>query len=607
MSGRRTSTTRPAVRLGAGLAAAALVSLALPVTTGSAAPAAGPVAAGSVSTAVAGAVRAADPEFAGYAATTTATPVRVEIFEPTIPIPASPQAEFNLGYSIVKADSSTSRGRASYFWPGDAVGEGFKTIVENLGLPPELAGPIAAQGYPVQVNSNHPAGPASESSEDLPGSIQRTSASAEKTTAMAGYSTDCRLGQPDAAPADEGDGGEDEGPIPGLPGLPDLPFPGIPGLGQALTSTLDQTVTTLTSGALSGKGAQGSKAQGSKAGAKAAEEEVECQIPAQLAAVIDLGGIGASSTVTRGVDDDGIERVKAVSRSSVGEVSLLGGIITLDGMVATARTVSDGDKAVVKGVVDYGTLTIAGQRFRYGTEGFEAAGTPQDLPGLPADPNQALEALGVQLLLPQPTEEREGDKGTVAVGGLQVVIAATVLRTQLINGGLPIDAIADAIAGLPFPEEAAQLKSLLGAALNLSPKFVITLGNASAVVDTSPEIEIPDVEPGDTDNDPSSPVDTGSGAGSGGDLGSGGGAPVGEPAPSGGEPAIGDTGTLTDAGPVGAGLPELFSIPGALFFGGILGATVLGSYLRRLGLLALGGGTSCAHGLESGLPDLRKA
>ncbi|MCK5928109.1 MAG: hypothetical protein KAG80_07930, partial [Nocardioides sp.] len=182
MSGRRTNSTRPAARVGAGLAAAALVSLALPVTTGTAAPAT-PSAA---SAATGSLVRAADPEFAGYAATTTATPVRVEIFEPTIPIPASPQAELNLGYSIVKADSSTSRGRASYFWPGDAVGEGFKTIVENLGLPPELAGPIAEQGYPVQVNSNHPAGPESESSEDFPGSISRTSASAEKTTALAG-------------------------------------------------------------------------------------------------------------------------------------------------------------------------------------------------------------------------------------------------------------------------------------------------------------------------------------------------------------------------------------------------------------------------------------
>ena len=601
MSGRRTTSTRPAVRIGAGLAAAALVSLALPVTTGSAAPAAPSAAAPTV--------RAADPEFAGYAATTTATPVRVEIYEPTIPIPASPQAELNLGYSIVKADSSTSRGRASYFWPGDAVGEGFKTIVENLGLPPELAGPIAEQGYPVQVNSNHPAGPASESSEDFPGSISRTSASAEKTTALAGYSTDCRLGQPDAAPAEEGDGGEggeDEGPIPGLPGLPDLPFPGIPGLGEALSSTLDQTVTTLTGGALSTTGTKKGQ-QGSKAGAKA-EEEVACPIPAQLAAVIDLGGVGASSTVSRSTDDDGVERVKAVSRSVVGEVSLLGGIITLDGLVSTARTTSDGAKATVKGVTDYGTLTIAGQKFRYGSDGFEAAGTPQDLPGLPADPNQALEALGIQLLLPQPTEEREGDKGTVAVGGLQVVIDAGVLRTQLINGGLPIDAIAEAIAGLPLPEEAGQLKSLLGAALNLSPKFVITLGNASAVVDTSPEIEIPDFNPDETDNNPTSPVDTGSGAGgTGGDLG-GGDLPASDPAPAGGgEPAIGETGTLTDAGPVGAGLPELFSIPGALFFGGILGATVLGSYLRRLGLLALGGGVSCAHGLESGLPDLRKA
>ena len=78
------------------------------------------------------------------------------------------------------------------------------------------------------------------------------------------------------------------------------------------------------------------------------------------------------------------------------------------------------------------------------------------------------------------------------------------------------------------------------------------------------------------------------------------------PADSGGEPAIGDD-ALTDAAPAGAGLPELFSIPGALFFGGIIGATVLGSYLRRLGIMALGGGSSCSMGLEAGLPDLRKA
>ena len=579
MSGRRIRSTRSSARrLGAGLAAAAVVSLALPVGGGAtAAPA--PTGATSMGSVVR---TAGDPEFAGFAATALATPVRIEIYEPTIPLPASPQGELNFGYAVVKADSSTSRGKASYLWPGDAVGEGFKTIVENLGLPAEISGPLGEQGYPVQVNSAFPAGPEQESDEQVPGSIQRTSASAEKTTALSGYSTDCQLGQ--EQPAEEGEGG-DEGPT---PGLPDLPFPGLEGLTKDLTAVL-------------------APAPASGKGSKAAEEEPACPLPAELTTIIDIGGFGAQTTVTRGADEDGVERVKAISRSAVGEISLLLGIVQIDGLVATATTTSDGAKATTVGMTDYGTLTIAGQKFRYGSDGFEAAGTPQDIPGLPADPNQALEALGIQVLLPQPTEQREGDKGTTAVGGLQVVIDSTTVRQQLIDGGLPIGAISEAINGLPFPEEAGQIKSVLGAALNLSPKFVITLGNATSVVDTSPEIVIPDVDPGETETDTGGGTDTG-GASTGGVASPGGDVPLdaGAPADSGGEPAIGDD-ALTDAAPAGAGLPELFSIPGALFFGGILGAAVLGSYLRRLGILALGGGSNCSMGLEAGLPDLRKA
>lgn len=592
MSGRRTPVLARsrARRLGAGLAASAVVSLALPLAGGAtAAPAttSAPVAAASV--------RAADPEFAGYSASTSATPVKIEVFEQTIPVPASPQGELSFGYSVVRADSSTTRGRASYLWPGDAVGEGFKTIIEAVfaDAPPELTAALAGDGYPIQVNSAHPAGPASESNEPFPGTIQRTSASAERTSAVSGYSTDCRLGEPGAAPAEEGEGdGEGAGgPIPGLPGLPGLPLPG-------LGSLTDQVTAGLAS--LGGKGTKGA----------AAEEEVECQIPAQLAALVDIGGFGATSTVTRGEGEDGVERVRSISRSAVGEISFLGGIITLEGVVSTATATSDGAKATTRGSTDYGTLTIAGQKFRFGSDGFEAAGTPQDLPGLPADPNQALEALGIQLLLPQPAEEREGDQGAVGVAGLQVIVDSTVLRTQLVNGGVPFDAISEAINGLPFPEEADPLKSLLGALVNLSPKFVITLGNANATVDTSPEIEIPPVDPGETDNGQEGSVSNGGsstgGTGSAGVPAPDAGAPVDAPAASGGEPAIGD-GALTDAAPAGAGLPELFSIPGAIFFGAIIGATVLGSYLRRLGVMALGGGAACAHGLQSGLPDLRKA
>src|SRR3712207_6089646 len=68
------------------------------------------------------------PKFSGYSATTTASPVKLEIFEPTIPIPSYPQAEVELGYTRIIADTSSSRGRASFLWPGDAVGEGSKTV-----------------------------------------------------------------------------------------------------------------------------------------------------------------------------------------------------------------------------------------------------------------------------------------------------------------------------------------------------------------------------------------------------------------------------------------------------------------------------------------------
>jgi hypothetical protein len=54
-------------------------------------------------------------------------------------------------------------------------------------------------------------------------------------------------------------------------------------------------------------------------------------------------------------------------------------------------------------------------------------------------------------------------------------------------------------------------------------------------------------------------------------------------------------------------VPPLYSIPGAILAGGIALAAVGGTWLRKIGVLTLGGAGSCAHGLDSGLPDLRKA
>jgi hypothetical protein len=61
------------------------------------------------------------------------------------------------------------------------------------------------------------------------------------------------------------------------------------------------------------------------------------------------------------------------------------------------------------------------------------------------------------------------------------------------------------------------------------------------------------------------------------------------------------------AEPTSAGLPPLASIPGALMVGGLVMASGIGWWLQKIGGLVLGGAGSCSHGLETGVPDLRKA
>ena len=57
------------------------------------------------------------------------------------------------------------------------------------------------------------------------------------------------------------------------------------------------------------------------------------------------------------------------------------------------------------------------------------------------------------------------------------------------------------LAQIPFPPEAALLKSLLGSIGNLSPKVVLHLGYTTSAVDTVQAIPIPATVP---DNDPTS-------------------------------------------------------------------------------------------------------
>ena len=292
--------------------------------------------------------------------------------------------------------------------------------------------------------------------------------------------------------------------------------------------------------------------------------------------------------------------VTSTSRTALGDVRLLGGLVTMSGITSTVVSSSDGTTGESKGRADYGTMTIAGQTFGFGPEGYVAAGTPGAIPGLPDNPVEALAALGITVQLPEPTYKANGDKASGTIEGLIVTIDLKTLKPVLSQ--LPLDTL---LAQIPFPPEAALLKSLLSSIGNLSPRIVLHLGYATSAVDTVQSIPIPDSVP---DNDPTSdPTDseeetTGGATGGGTDPG---GASVLPPA----DPST----PVTDAVPdqlattsATSGLPPLFSIPGMLLFAGLGGALLAGSYFRRLGALVLGAGGACPHGLESGLPDLRK-
>lgn len=510
------------------VAAAALAGAALPVT--------------------APAGNAAEDGYSGYRSIAIAAPVKVELYEPTIPIPSSPQLEFELGYTKVEADSGSSLGRASWLWPGDPVGEGMKTFVEQLGLPEQLG----ENGYPVQVNSGQPSGEEQQADEPFPGMVMRTSASDTKTIAQAGFSPDGQVG--DGTESDEGSAEETPNPLEQF--------------GQAITGGL----TTA---------AEDEPAPGGAPG-----------LPPEVAALVDLEGYTSTS---QNVVTDG--KVVTTARSALGSVSLLGGVITLDGIVSTSVSSSDGAKGATQGRTVLGGMTVAGQEFSFGPDGFVAAGQGGEVPPLPAEVTDALAQLGISLELTKPERKVKGDQATSAVSGLVVDLDTSVLRKQL--DALPLD---DLIGALP--SDPPELKSTLQSVLGLSPRVVVTLGVASTQVDTVQGLDIPTDVP---DNDPGT-TDADGGAGGTGTSPSSGAAPsAGAPAASPPGDAAAAAGDLPPAELTGSGLPPLYSIPGAILVGGIALAAVGGSWLRKAGVLALGGAGSCTHGLDSGLPDLRKA
>ncbi len=499
----------------------------------------------------------AEPAFGGYSTQASATPVKIEVYEPTIPIPASPQAELEFAYTKVEAASGpTGKGVASWLWPGDPVGQGFKTFGDLLHLPPE----VTKDGYPIQVNSETPGEPSEDSDEPFPGSLMRTSASADGVRSTVGWSSD----------QDVSDKDRKSGEAPGVPGTPAPPASPLDSLGAAIT--------------------------GKHQAAAADPAPPSGGLPPELAALVDVDGVVSDSrTETVG------NTVQAVATSKLSNVSILGGVVTADSITVKTTTSTDGQKPTASGVSKVVGLELAGKPITVTRDGVQLVDKKAGIPGLPDQPEKALAQLGISLVLPKPEQSARGDNGEAAFEGLRIEIDTRPLRSHL--DGIPFDTVLGLV-----PDQAKEVKSAIQAATLLAPKFVIHAGNAASESSTVPKMEfdLPTVDPSALAGAGTPPV-SGTTGGTSGAAGAGaaGAAPaLGQASAAGGD--AGDVGTLA-AKPMSAGLPPLASIPGALMVGALVIAAGVGWWLQKIGGLVLGGAGSCSHGLETGVPDLRRA
>jgi hypothetical protein len=490
-------------------------------------------------------------EYGGFNTFATASPVKLEVFEPAIPIPTEPQFELNLSYTRVIGDSGpNTSARSSALWPGPAIGEGLKTFGEQLGLP----APLTDGGYPVQSNATFPGDETQAASEPLPGQIQRVAAGEKRTTAKAGYT-----GSGDLEDGDSGDG------------------------STKPTNPLE----ALQSGDLS---ALGNLLTGGSTGNQ--DKPVQTNPLGALGLLVSFDGMTSVSST----DYDG-EKVVATATSRIGELRVLLGLIKLTGVNVVTKVTSTLDGgAVTSQTVDVGGITIAGQKFSYGPEGIEAGGKKSPIPGLPANAMDLLKTLGIEFAVPKPVVKKEGRSGTVNAEALVISLDLKPLRSKL--PALPLDAL---VNGLPdLPGQASMLKGLLLSLNSFAPKIALHLGSAAASATTVEQVEFPQGPSG-----PSGPTDPGTGSGGGtgnlpgGNLGE---LPVATP-PTDGNPITTPPVNVAENIP---GLPALGSVPMLLFLAGLALAGGIGWWLRQAGVILFGAGSACTHGLKAGIPDLRK-
>lgn len=328
-----------------------------------------------------------------------------------------------------------------------------------------------------------------------------------------------------------------------------------------------------------------------------------------------LLGTGTASSRTHAVVEDGI--ADAAATSTIVDLQLFGGLVTLDALETSVEATSDGSTATSDGGTAVTGLTIMGTRYVVDDEGVRVEEEDEDGPfsEAPALPLRVLGIVDLSDLIGVTVEAGDVDvldseDDVAAAGrtarGLTITLDASLLFDVL--NQLPVQTVLELL-----PDD---LQRELAPFLGLGPTIELVIGRAKVEVAGSEpfEFEAPDLELPDTDFE-DAPPDLGFDDAPSFDA-----APTfDEPAdPSAAPPLTDAPADAADATPPPQAAPratQVASIPEGV--GGLaVGLLALAAFAVMTGAFGLdrlsgavfappGAAGGCPHGHRVGVPDLR--
>lgn len=285
-----------------------------------------------------------------------------------------------------------------------------------------------------------------------------------------------------------------------------------------------------------------------------------------------------SSQGTAGVVEG---KATATAYATAGSVSLLGGLVKIDGLRAQTEASSDGAEATTEATVSWSSLTLVGQRFAATQSGVASPAGVTPLPQLPADVSRRMADFGLSIEVPRIDETKDGAAASVTGRGLTVTVDTAVLKAKLALGAI-LDPL---VALLP-----AELRNQLTPWLTVAPKISFIVGSSASEAAATPAFQGATASPAPLSGSTGSDLGFGGGGGGGDSW-------TGDPLP-----------TSTQTPVLAAGGRDFPVFPGVPWYLFVLGAGLAAGIaygLRRWVGLVFGGG-SCDRGAATGIPNLRE-